>query len=93
MYQSNTNLAAANVVIKSTGVTYQFSNVILSVAETNLFHFFQQTLATLLSAIPLTARGPAQIMVYDIHALQEVFYFADNVIPRFKIAPFFFMNL
>ena len=91
MYQSNTNLAAANVV--STGVTYQFSNVILSVAETNLFHFFQQTLATLLSAIPLTARGPAQIMVYDIHALQEVFYFADNVIPRFKIAPFFFMNL
>ena len=36
----------------------------------------------LLSTIPLTARGPSQIMVFDIHALQERFYFSDNVIPR-----------
>ncbi|XP_077866162.1 uncharacterized protein LOC144353451, partial [Saccoglossus kowalevskii] len=39
------------------------------------------TLATLLSAIPYTARGPAQLMIYDIHALQERFYFSDGVIP------------
>ena len=41
-----------------------------------------QTLAMLLSTIPLTARGPSQIMVFDIHALQERFYFTDRVIPR-----------
>ncbi|XP_014670070.1 PREDICTED: ribose-phosphate pyrophosphokinase 4-like [Priapulus caudatus] len=41
-----------------------------------------KTLATLLSAVPLTARGPAQILMFDIHALQERFYFGDNVIPR-----------
>ncbi|XP_067667315.1 uncharacterized protein [Haliotis asinina] len=41
-----------------------------------------KTLATLLSAIPLTSKGPAQIIIFDIHALQERFYFSDNVIPR-----------
>eukprot|EP00118_Oscarella_pearsei_P009381 m.54005 g.54005 ORF g.54005 m.54005 type:complete len:69 (+) comp34301_c0_seq5:529-735(+) len=41
-----------------------------------------KTLAILLSAIPLAALGPAQIVIYDIHALQERFYFADSVIPR-----------
>lgn len=45
-----------------------------------------KTLATLLSAIPLSARGPAQIIIYDIHALQERFYFSDNVIPRLETA-------
>ncbi|CAH3187631.1 unnamed protein product [Porites evermanni] len=45
-----------------------------------------KTLAMLLSAIPLTARGPSQIMVFDIHALQERFYFTDNVIPRLETA-------
>ena len=40
-------------------------------------------MATLLSAIPLAARGPAQIFVFDIHALQERFYFSDTVIPRY----------
>jgi len=46
------------------------------------YFLFFQTLAILLSTIPLTARGPSQIMVFDIHALQERFYFTDNVIPR-----------
>ena len=45
-----------------------------------------QTLATLLSSTPLTARGPTQIMVFDIHALQERFYFSENVIPRYALA-------
>ena len=36
----------------------------------------------MLSVIPLAARGPAQIFVFDIHALQERFYFSDQVIPR-----------
>ena len=44
-----------------------------------------QTLATMLSSIPLTARGPAQIMVFDIHALQERFYFSETVIPRSEV--------
>lgn len=39
------------------------------------------TLAVILSAIPLTANGPARIVMYDIHALQERFYFGNNVIP------------
>ncbi|XP_041361478.1 ribose-phosphate pyrophosphokinase 4-like [Gigantopelta aegis] len=41
-----------------------------------------KTLATLLSAIPLSAKGPAQVIIFDIHALQERFYFSDSVIPR-----------
>eukprot|EP00118_Oscarella_pearsei_P009380 m.53996 g.53996 ORF g.53996 m.53996 type:complete len:336 (+) comp34301_c0_seq2:60-1067(+) len=45
-----------------------------------------KTLAILLSAIPLAALGPAQIVIYDIHALQERFYFADSVIPRLETA-------
>jgi phosphoribosylpyrophosphate synthetase len=45
-----------------------------------------KTLAQLLSQIPLTAHGPAQIMIFDIHALQERFYFADTVIPRLETA-------
>ncbi|XP_046581521.1 ribose-phosphate pyrophosphokinase 4-like isoform X1 [Haliotis rubra] len=45
-----------------------------------------KTLATLLSAIPLTSKGPAQIIIFDIHALQERFYFSDNVIPRLDTA-------
>lgn len=39
------------------------------------------TLATLLSTIPLSASGPAKLLVYDIHALQERFYFGTNIIP------------
>lgn len=39
------------------------------------------TLATLLSNIPLCATGPTRLIVYDIHALQERFYFHNNIIP------------
>ena len=42
-----------------------------------------QTLARMLSVIPLAARGPTQIFIFDIHALQERFYFSDQIIPRF----------
>ncbi|KAL3891619.1 hypothetical protein ACJMK2_003873 [Sinanodonta woodiana] len=45
-----------------------------------------KTLATLMSAIPLTTKGPAQICIFDIHALQERFYFSDNIIPRLETA-------
>lgn len=45
-----------------------------------------KTLATLISAIPLTARGPPQICIFDIHALQERFYFSDTIIPRLESA-------
>jgi len=44
-----------------------------------------QTLAIMLSSIPLTARGPVQICIFDIHALQERFYFSDNIIPRYPM--------
>ncbi|MFW5730987.1 MAG: ribose-phosphate diphosphokinase [Desulfonatronovibrionaceae bacterium] len=40
------------------------------------------TLARMLSIIPGTISGPAQIIIYDIHALQERFYFSENVFPR-----------
>ena len=36
----------------------------------------------MLSAIPLAARGPTQLVIFDIHALQERFYFSNQVIPR-----------
>ncbi|MEK7583975.1 MAG: ribose-phosphate pyrophosphokinase-like domain-containing protein, partial [Patescibacteria group bacterium] len=40
------------------------------------------TLARMLSAIPhCHGAGPARIVICDIHALQERFYFSDNVIP------------
>lgn len=45
-----------------------------------------KTLAMLLSAIPSTARGPSQIVIFDIHELQERFYFSDQVIPRLESA-------
>ena len=44
------------------------------------------TMARILSAIPLTSQGPCQIIIFDIHALQERFYFGDNVIPRLESA-------
>ena len=44
------------------------------------------TLARILSATPLSSRGPCQIVIIDIHALQERFYFGDNVIPRLESA-------
>ena len=36
----------------------------------------------MLSVIPMAARGPTQIVMFDIHALQERFYFSHQVIPR-----------
>ena len=44
------------------------------------------TLAKMISAIPLTMSGPAQVIIFDIHALQERFYFSDRVIPRLESA-------
>lgn len=44
------------------------------------------TLARMLSDIPLSMSGPAQIVIYDIHALQERFYFSNRVIPRLETA-------
>ncbi len=44
------------------------------------------TLARMLSNIPGTMSGPVQIIIYDIHALQERFYFSDQVIPRLETA-------
>ena len=42
------------------------------------------TLARMLSIIPPTKSGPAEVVIYDIHALQERFYFRDEVIPRLE---------
>jgi hypothetical protein len=33
------------------------------------------TLARVLSTIPVCSKGPAQICIFDIHALQNQFYF------------------
>ena len=41
------------------------------------------TLARMLSSIPLSRGGPTSCVIYDIHALQERFYFGDNVMPVF----------
>ncbi len=41
------------------------------------------TLARILSHIPLSRGGPASLVVFDIHALQERFYFGDSVHPYF----------
>jgi len=52
------------------------------------------TLARLLSSIPITAYGPARIIIFDIHALQERFYFGDNVVPILSSAiPLFVARL
>ncbi|KAH9616332.1 hypothetical protein KSS87_013519 [Heliosperma pusillum] len=42
------------------------------------------TMARLLSNIPVSRGGPTSIVVYDIHALQERFYFGDHVLPCFE---------
>lgn len=44
------------------------------------------TMARVLSAIPPCATGPATVVVYDIHALQEQFYFSDQVQVELKSA-------
>eukprot|EP00662_Eupelagonemidae_sp_cell21_P035829 gene35829-8527_t len=40
----------------------------------------------MLSATPLTQLGPASMVFYDIHALQERFYFRDQVRPVLQTA-------
>jgi ribose-phosphate pyrophosphokinase len=44
------------------------------------------SLARMLSATPLTQTGPVQIVIYDIHSLQEQFYFSDQVLVRLETA-------
>ncbi|MCO5547110.1 hypothetical protein L7F22_000552 [Adiantum nelumboides] len=42
------------------------------------------TLARILSNIPISRGGPTSLVIYDIHALQERFYFGDSVLPCFE---------
>ena len=42
------------------------------------------TLSRILSNIPLSRGGPTNMVIYDIHALQERFYFGDAVLPCFE---------
>jgi ribose-phosphate pyrophosphokinase len=44
------------------------------------------TLARMISLTPFTLSGPTQLVIFDIHALQERFYFTDAVIPRLETA-------
>ncbi|KAK4488811.1 hypothetical protein RD792_004601 [Penstemon davidsonii] len=42
------------------------------------------TLARILSNIPISRGGPTNLVIFDIHALQERFYFGDNILPCFE---------
>ncbi|CAG9466872.1 unnamed protein product [Pedinophyceae sp. YPF-701] len=42
------------------------------------------TLARMLSNIPMSRGGPTSLVIFDIHALQERFYFGDTVLPLFE---------
>lgn len=42
------------------------------------------SLAQMLSAIPLTRTGPSEVVIFDIHALQNQFYFSSNIIVRLE---------
>ncbi|KAL2559835.1 Ribose-phosphate pyrophosphokinase 3 [Forsythia ovata] len=42
------------------------------------------TLARILSNIPISRGGPTSLVIFDIHALQERFYFGDNILPSFE---------
>jgi len=53
-----------------------------------------KTLATVLSTIPLTPSGPTRLLIYDIHALQERFYFGEHSVPILATAiPVFLRKL
>lgn len=41
-------------------------------------------LSRILSNIPISRGGPTSLVIFDIHALQERFYFGDNVLPCFE---------
>jgi len=51
------------------------------------------TLSRMLSATPVTPGGPAQFLIFDIHALQIRFYFQDNCLPVLLSAMPLFKNL
>ncbi|CAF4487340.1 unnamed protein product [Rotaria sp. Silwood2] len=42
------------------------------------------SLAQMLSSVPLTRTGPCEIVIFDIHALQNQFYFSSNIIVRLE---------
>jgi phosphoribosylpyrophosphate synthetase len=42
------------------------------------------SLAQMLSSIPLTRSGPSEIVIFDIHALQNQFYFSSDIIVRLE---------
>ncbi|GAV82970.1 Pribosyltran domain-containing protein, partial [Cephalotus follicularis] len=42
------------------------------------------TLARNLSSIPISRGGPTSLVTFDIHALQERFYFGDTILPCFE---------
>ena len=42
------------------------------------------TLARILSNIPPSRGGPCSTLIFDIHALQERFYFGDQILPCFE---------
>lgn len=42
------------------------------------------TMARILSMIPKSRGGPTSLVIYDIHALQERFYFGDDILPCFE---------
>jgi len=41
------------------------------------------TLSRILSNVPISRGGPTPLLIFDIHALQERFYFGDSVLPCF----------
>lgn len=45
-----------------------------------------QSLARMISAVPMGVGGPATVAIYDIHALGCQFYFTDNVLVELKSA-------
>merc|ERR1712187_829852 len=47
-----------------------------------------KTLSRMLSMIPSSRTGPVTITIYDIHALQEQFFFDDSVLPELQTAVF-----
>ncbi|KAI6694884.1 hypothetical protein NL676_022594 [Syzygium grande] len=42
------------------------------------------TLARILSNVPISRGGPTNLVIFDIHALPERFYFGDNILPCFE---------
>jgi len=45
-----------------------------------------KTLADLLSLIPVTSQWPPEIVIFDIHTMQERFCLANSVIPQLESA-------